>query len=133
MYNQRKENLMKKRVVFLSGMLLIAMLMSTTALARDGSTSCTFKGTGNSDGIGHLVVDSSRIVATSSLTGENVRAVINYQYVDSSGQARLGTPENRRMGAVTVEVSLPSGTSDRKARSNHQVVGNPSLGACSLW
>ena len=124
---------MRKKVSIFSGVLLVVMLLSVTAFAKDGATSCTFKGNGGATGVGQLAISSSNFTATSTLKNQTVKVLLNYHYRDSSGELKLGTPSAQRENSAAVSKALPSGTSERKGRSSHQVDGIISMGLCELW
>ena len=108
------------------------LMMSSMAYAYDGTKSCSFKTDGGVTGTGILTVNSSKIVSSSTLKGYQVRAVLNYGFTNSAGQIKVGMPEDRGRDTISIEIKMPSGSSNRYAISSHQAVNHKNSGYCSL-
>ena len=124
---------MKKWIKMLCMVSVIGMLMmSSLAYAYDGTKSCSFKTDGGITGTGILTVNSSKIVASSTLKGYQVRTVLNYGFTNSVGQIKVGMPEDRGTGTISIEVKMPSGSFNRYAISSHKAVNHQNTGYCNL-
>lgn len=121
----------KRRTCLVLWMAAAFLMVSGTVFAYDGTTYCTF-GTGGA-GTGILSINSSAITGTSSWSGKSVKVLLNYQYTNSSGQIKVGTSADTRVSTASTSVSLPAGTSERKARSTHEAINLTPVGRCSLW